>query len=790
MRVDRKIILISVFGALSMWVIDAAVDVLFFFKGSFLDYLILDVRPYEIYVRTLFGIGFITFGVIISRVVAKRLIVEEELKKHREHLQDLVMERTSELLTANALLQEEVSERRRAEEGIRLYREIIEHMPIGAQVWHLEDADDAGTFRLISVNPAGLVKEDLLGKTLSESFPAFLKTGLPEMGAEVVRTGKARDLGEVHSGDERFPQSVFSVKVFPLPDSCVGVVFENITERKRIEEALRSREDILEVVALAAEQFLKTPAWEQTIQDVLARLGKTMKVSRVYIFENHIGNDGAQLTSQRHEWAATGVAPQIAAPELQNVDWLASGFGRWVETLSKGQPLTGHVREFPEREREVLNPQDVKSMAVVPVFVGQQWWGFIGFDDCGNEREWSIAEVDALKVAAGTLGAAIQRNQSEDKLRESESRFRELSQQFHTLLEAITDPLTLLSPDLRVLWGNRSAVALTGGRVADISGQHCHSLWHNSPTPCEGCPVVKSFQTGKEEIFRMESRAGRLWDLRAFPVMDERGEVNSVLSVASDVTEKINLEVEARRVAHLASLGELAAGVAHEINNPINGIINYAQILANKSKPESRENEIAGGIIKEGDRIAGIVKSLLSFARAGKAEKNPVSISEILIDSLALTAAQMRKDGITLQTDIPPDLPGTLAHPQQIQQVFLNIINNARYALNQKYQGVHKEKLLKIQGERVTIDNRPLIRIIFYDQGIGIPGDILDKVMNPFFSTKPRGKGTGLGLSISHGIIADHGGKLSVESVEGSFTRVLVQLPAREESGDVKNSYR
>lgn len=617
------------------------------------------------------------------------------------------------------------------------------------------------------------------------AFPCEMSAGLLELGDHKYILAFDRDITQRKKTEEELKRHQERLEELVL-DRTIELVTANallqqeVSERKAIEEALRSRDKILEAVVLAAEQFLKMQPWEQSIQDVLALLGKTMGVSRVYVFENHIGNHGAQLTSQRYEWAASGITPQINNPELQDFAWSASGFERWAETLSKGHPLLGHVREFPEKEREVLAAQSIRSLVVVPIFVNEAWWGFIGFDECLNERNWSVAEIDALKVAAGTLGAVIQRGKAEEALRESESSFRNLYRQFRTILEAVTDPLTLISPDLKIIWRNRSSVSVTGKEISDPAGRYCYTLWHNRSTPCEGCPVVKSLHSGKEEISHIEGPGGKLWELRAFPVKDEEDKVSSFLTVASDITEKTNLEAEARRVAHLASLGELAAGVAHEINNPINGIINYAQILANKSKAGSRENDIANSIIKEGDRVANIVKSLLSFARAGRTEKNPARIHEILTDSLALTSVQIRKDGITLNVDIPPDLPEILAHPQQIQQVFLNIINNSRYALNQRYRGVHKDKVLKILAEEVSVGGEPYVRVTFYDQGSGIPSDIMDKVLNPFFTTKPGGKGTGLGLSISHGIIADHGGKLVIDSVEGEFTRLSIELPAVE----------
>ena len=245
-----------------------------------------------------------------------------------------------------------------------------------------------------------------------------------------------------------------------------------------------------------------------------------------------------------------------------------------------------------------------------------------------------------------------------------------------------------------------------------------------------------------------------------------------------EIQERKQAEAEALRASHLAALGELAAGVAHEINNPASGIINYAQILINKSKKETQEHDILRRIIKEGDRIAGIVRNLLSFARDGRERKNEVFVQQLVTNSLGLADAQLRKDGIKLKVDIPPGLPGIFAQPQQIEQVFLNIISNARYALNQKFPGTHEDKMLHITGQEISENSHKCVRMKFYDHGTGIPSHIMGKIINPFFTTKPDNAGTGLGLSISHGIIADHEGRLAINSVEGEFTEVTIELPS------------
>jgi PAS domain S-box-containing protein len=258
-------------------------------------------------------------------------------------------------------------------------------------------------------------------------------------------------------------------------------------------------------------------------------------------------------------------------------------------------------------------------------------------------------------------------------------------------------------------------------------------------------------------------------------IFDADGEFNGLLCVAQDIT----IQTEALRAGHLASIGELAAGVAHEINNPVNGIINFAQLLIDElEKGQMPSNDIPNMIIKEGDRVAAIVRSLLSFAREGENTMTPVKAKDILDDVLTLTMAQLTKDGIRLTCDLPDDLPDIFCNFQQIQQVFLNIINNSRYALNKKFPGSDPKKNLFIIGMTKIINNKRMVQIVFHDQGTGIPAHIIDKVLNPFFSTKPAGSGTGLGLAISHGIVSNHNGKLTIESEDTEYTKVTVLLPA------------
>ncbi len=323
-------------------------------------------------------------------------------------------------------------------------------------------------------------------------------------------------------------------------------------------------------------------------------------------------------------------------------------------------------------------------------------------------------------------------------------------------------------------------------RFGDVIGKKCHAVYMQSDRPCKPCPVNRMIKSGEVQHAELVASDGRSYEIISSPFIDVDGSVKAI-ELAKDVTDKKALEAEAIRTSHLASIGELAGGVAHEINNPVNGIINYAEILKDKCDDEDEDAGISNRIIKEGERIAQIVKNLLSFARDQNERHHPAYIQNIIFNSLGLVEKQILKEGIKLKVDVPADLPRIKARTQEVQQVILNIISNARYALNQRFSGPHKDKIFKIRGETTEIEGRKYVRTTFCDYGTGIPVDILDKIHNPFFSTKPKGEGTGLGLSISHGIIKNHGGRLWFESVEGEYTKAVVDLPV-DNGRDLKTS--
>ncbi len=211
-------------------------------------------------------------------------------------------------------------------------------------------------------------------------------------------------------------------------------VGRDITARKEAEQALQRHDAILEAVSSAAEHFLQTGNLQDHIHQVLAHLGRAAQVSRVYIYENHQTESGVVLSNQRFEWVAPGIKSQLENPDLKSIPISEMGGGRWMRTLSQGHALHGYVDSLDESGRVLVAPQGILSVVVVPIFSGKLFWGFMGFDESKTRREWSAMEIQALKTAAGILGAALQREHAEDILRASEAEYRSL---FEHALEGI-----------------------------------------------------------------------------------------------------------------------------------------------------------------------------------------------------------------------------------------------------------------------------------------------------------------------------------------------------------------
>ncbi len=367
--------------------------------------------------------------------------------------------------------------------------------------------------------------------------------------------------------------------------------------------------------------------------------------------------------------------------------------------------------------------------------------------------------------------------------REAQRAVRESDELFRAVVGTATDAIITLDGKGKVILWNRAAEQIFGYSEQEILGSHFSILYPQNMREQNLDNLMKAIDSG---VLSTPSRFFEFPGVRkngseflgevAFAFISRQGDV-LITQVVRDITERKLIEQEAMRSAQLASIGELAAGVAHEINNPIMGVINYAQILLNRARTAGGETELQDRIIREGNRIAGIVSNLLNFSRPSADTLAPVTVQEIFEPSFQLMWKLFQQSGIHTEVRLPEGLPPALAQSQKIQQVFINILSNALYALNKRFPGDHADKKFDVSALELSDEGGDFVRVVFHDHGCGIEPEYLEKICNPFFTTKPVGKGTGLGLSICHNIVKEHGGRLLFESRLGEFTRVMVDLP-------------
>jgi two-component system, NtrC family, sensor kinase len=219
----------------------------------------------------------------------------------------------------------------------------------------------------------------------------------------------------------------------------------------------------------------------------------------------------------------------------------------------------------------------------------------------------------------------------------------------------------------------------------------------------------------------------------------------------------------------LASLGMLAAGVAHEINNPLSAILALTALTLEDVKEDDTNRENLQEVVKQTQRCRDIVKGLLEFSRHSKVNPELADVNKILQDTLSLVTKQAQFLNITVVVNYDPQLPPVMADKSELEQVFMNILMNA-------VQAMHERGNITITTRPCPRDNT--VEVLISDTGCGVPPDKIDQVFDPFFTTKESGQGTGLGLSIAYGIITSHRGSISVESKVGKGSTFKIRLPA------------
>ena len=387
----------------------------------------------------------------------------------------------------------------------------------------------------------------------------------------------------------------------------------------------------------------------------------------------------------------------------------------------------------------------------------------------GDRRLLSMTNTPIFQgtTAIGVLGIArdiTADREREEALLRSEARYEHL-------VETAPDAIFTLDVDGRFTSVNRSFERTCGRPRAELLGVRFNTILEGRQAESAEA-LFQATLAGRRQRSELRYRdvdgMVRTGSIITAPVLED-GRIAGVLGLVRDVTEEKLLSAQLLQREKLAAVGQLVSGVAHELNNPLAGIMAFAQLLESSTAVGPDDRDAIEIIHKEAKRAAKIVSNLLLFARQRDPERASTDLNRVILDTLELRRYVLRTQQVEVVTELDPDLPLVWADSFQLQQVVLNLLTNAEHAL----RSVDDNRRITLTTRRV--ESRVVASVT--DTGAGIPRDALDHIFNPFFTTKAIGEGTGLGLSISDGIVRQHGGQITVKSTPGYGATFAIELP-------------
>ncbi|MFZ0391575.1 MAG: PAS domain S-box protein, partial [Calditrichia bacterium] len=645
----------------------------------------------------------------IARDITERKKAETALRQAHDHLEKRVDERTHELAELNRTLQEEVNERRTTEEALReseqQNRALLSAIPdlmfrLSREGRYLDYQAPKGS--KLAVEP-----HEVVGKSLDDTLPPGLADKTRRAVEKLLASGDMQIFEYQLSHDQQMHD--FEARLVKSGPEEVLAIVRDITEQKQAREALQRAHDELEKrvrertaelamvndslreqikerlqaekmlenrlaseegLAKSSQALLRQENPQAALHEALKSLLESTKAGRAYIFENFEDEEEGLCMRQIAEVCAPDVSSQMENPLLQKVPY-QPGFDRWEKNLSSGKPIAGLVRQFPKHESQLLQEQDIQSILVLPVRVDDKWFGFIGFDDIAQEREWSEQDIRLLKTASEMIGGYLSRKQAENALQVSETRFR-------SLVENARDIIYSMKPDGKFSYLSPQFTNYTGYRPEEFEGKTLEPLIVNDkPLMPESRPGSGS--EGESHEYQIRHRDGSLrWFVsNSTDIRDDQQQIIEKIGIAHDVTEmktvlenleRTNRELRSTQAQlvqseKMASLGMLVAGIAHEINTPVGAVSSMHNTLvralvklrnalgeedpdflkADRIQSLMTIIEDANKVIESGTgRVRMIVNRLRSFARLDEAELKDADIHEGLEDTLTLVHHELK----------------------------------------------------------------------------------------------------------------------------------------------------
>lgn len=529
----------------------------------------------------------------------------------------------------------------------------------------------------------------------------------------------------------------------------------------------RDRYDYRRTLADFAAELSAETNTERMLESLGDRLARTLGVGRLAIFT--CGEDGGSPT--------TAYAQGLDAAAGRNLWFLTNELVQGLRYRAFSDPSDGPLNS-PSQNEAIA---ELNLYYYVPCRVQGRTIAWIGLGLTETGQYLTTEDLSLVEAVSGNFAIALENARLYRSLEQRAAEYQRLKDFNENIVESLH--VGILAVDLkdRVESWNTQLELLFGISRSDAIGRKLTDLLPAT--------LVAEFESAKSDsgvrsVYKLtvspddfpaphrpaqgSASSRHILNAAIAPLVAKNFEPIGRLIIVDDVTERVELEEQVLQADKLSSIGLLAAGVAHEVNTPLAVISSYAQMLAKQVSGDPGQERILEKITKQTFRASEIVNSLLSFSRTASNDFAPVSLTETLEETLSLAAPQLRKASVRVETEFDPGLPTVRGAGNKLQQVFLNLILNARDAM--PGGGVLRVEARKSGGASVEI--------VVSDTGVGIPQEKLGKIFDPFFTTKAASGGTGLGLAVSYGIIQEHGGSLSAEnSPSGKGARFTIELP-------------
>jgi two-component system, NtrC family, sensor kinase len=425
---------------------------------------------------------------------------------------------------------------------------------------------------------------------------------------------------------------------------------------------------------------------------------------------------------------------------------------------------------------------DLKSIVCAPLIYQSQLFGILAIgnppDSPLNSFYRSIFTMFLDALAGRTYSTRLieQLEDNNAELLSLEQQLLNSRNTLRTLFDNIPESFYIIDKDYHLIAINQSRADRADGRPQELVGQMCYSGLYHLYAACPGCLVSKTFTSKKPQLrkvhYLQKDRSSQEWEIHAYPVPDEDGRSDQVILLEENITEKRRLEAELIQSEKLAAVGQLAAGVAHEINNPLTSIIANAQMLVDDLPDDQVEMKQSARLIEmAGLKATQVVRNLLGSVRKEEFNFIPLDLNESIQSALMLLSHEFLSNEITIRFDRGKDMPQITASENYLQSIWVNLIMNAIEAIETKPGEI--SITTKFDGKNF------LVKI--HDSGVGIPNEYIGQIFEPFFTTKHDQRGTGLGLSLVRRVVEVHNGQIMVESEEGKGATFTIVLPKEVE---------